>query len=339
VINQRVQEIVESIFGPLNQLTRNLLWGWIDPVDFVLKDGQSQGTFAVSQGQVGSVPANGAITFNGATGLLLWSGAPSGDYSLGLTGVGTTYRGALNFNNGTQSFFAPLQGELGLGRTLAAQIDFRTGTGPGTDIDIGAVAFALRAGSSSAGGLLGSTLSPAIRALASAGGEFGVGGVLRSLSQMASHVGRRGENPLGKLLEELLDLRRRVASSPMHQWLLPAVDRAGRSFGVAGDPAPDGSQSRLCAGAGSGTPTVSRRGAFGVAGAIGSGADAGFPERNVLCSASSSFVRKLGAWKSSLLALGFVVVVAVAGGGTGAASPRSSSSPWMYGAFAFSEIC
>jgi hypothetical protein len=223
VINQRVQEIVESIFGPLNQLTRNLLWGWIDPVDFVLRDGQSQGTFAVSQGQVGSVPANGAITFNGATGLLLWSGAPSGDYSLGLTGVGTTYRGALNFNNGTQSFFAPVQGELGFGRTLAAQIDFGIDSTT-TVFDLGDVAFALRAGTSSAGGLLGSTLSPAIRALASAGGELGVGGVLRSLSQMASHVGRRGENPLGKLLEELLRLRRRVASSPMHQWLLPAVE-------------------------------------------------------------------------------------------------------------------
>ena len=225
VINQRVQEIVESIFGPLNQLTRNLLWGWIDPVDFVLKDGQSQGTFAVSQGQVGSIPANGAIMFNGATGLLLWSGAPSGDYSLGLKGVGTTYRGALNFNNGTQSFFAPVQGELGVDKTLVAQIDFRTGTGPGTDIDIGAVAFALRAGSSSAGGLLGSTLSPAIRALASAGGELGVGGVLRSLSQMASHVGRRGENQLGRLFQELLSVRRRITSSPQHRWWLPAIER------------------------------------------------------------------------------------------------------------------
>ncbi len=238
-INRHVEGLVESVFGPLNALTQSLLWGWMDPVDFVLQDATSLGTFEVRRGTVESSPANGAIKFNGATGILLWSGAPAGDYSLGLTGVGTTYRGALNFSVSTNTLFAPVQGELGFGSNLVAQINFglpggpRTsnppGGGGGGELDAGgalaAAAFALRAGSSSAGGLLGSTLSPAIRALASAGGELGVGGVLRSLSQMASHVGRRGENQLGRLFQELLSVRRRITSSPQHRWWLPAIER------------------------------------------------------------------------------------------------------------------
>lgn len=226
-INKRVQDIVESIFGPLYQLSRSLLWGWIDPVDFVLQDANSQGRFAVSNGAVESLPANGAIKFNGATGMLLWSGAPSGDYSLNLTGVGTTYRGALNFSIGTQNFFAPVQGELGFGTTLAAQIDFRTGTpAPGSGIDLGAVAFALRAGSTSAGGLFGSALSPAIRALASAGGDLGVGALLSSILQMAGHVGRQKAPPTATaLLGDLLQLRGDVTRNAEFVWMLPEVDR------------------------------------------------------------------------------------------------------------------
>jgi hypothetical protein len=228
-INDHVQKIVEGIFGPLSQLTHNLLWGWIDPVDYALGIGQSQ---LGSQGGLSiDSAAGGSIANNGATGLVVWSGAPSGIYNLAFNGLGTPYRGALNFNDGTNSLYASVQGELGLGSSLLAQVDFRlpgvSPPPPGVDINgaLAAAAFALRAGSNSAGGLLGSGLSPAIRALASAGGDLGVGGLLSSILQMASHVGRQKPRSVTEVLGDLLQLRGNVARNTAFIWMLPEVDR------------------------------------------------------------------------------------------------------------------
>ncbi|MBX9791184.1 MAG: hypothetical protein K2Y37_19870 [Pirellulales bacterium] len=230
LINQHVQRIVEGIFGPLGALTRSLLWGWIDPVDYTLLIGQ--GALGSQGGQPIDTAAGGSISTNGATGLLVWSGAPSGLYGLDFSGTGTAYRGALNFNDGTNSLFASVQGQLGLGTGLRAQIDFRLGTptAPG-GIDpsgaLAAAAFALRIGADSSQSLVGSGLSPAIRALLSTNGGFGASGLLGSILQLAGHVGRRGKEPreLTELFRELLDLRGQLARESQFVWLLPEVDR------------------------------------------------------------------------------------------------------------------
>ena len=232
LINQHVRSIVEGIFGPLSELDHTLLWGWIDPVDYALGIGQSQ--LGSQGGQSIDTSAGGSIANNGATGLVVWSGAPSGIYNLAFNGLGTPYRGALNFNDGTNSLYASVQGELGLGSSLLAQVDFRLpgSIGPPGTIDLsGALAAAastLRAGagSTSALGLFGSALSPAIRTLASAGGDLGVGGMLNSILQMAGHVGRQKAPPTATaLLGDLLQLRGDVARNTEFIWMLPEVDR------------------------------------------------------------------------------------------------------------------
>ncbi|MGE0536962.1 MAG: Calx-beta domain-containing protein [Pirellulales bacterium] len=228
LINQHVQQIVEGLFGPLGSLTHTLLWGWIDPVDYTL--GIAQGTLGSQGNQPIDTAAGGSISTNGATGLLVWSGAPSGLYNLNFSGLGTTYRGALNFNDGTNNLYASVQGQLGLGASLQAQVDFRLGTPVATSaIDasgaLAAATFALRVGSASTLGLFGSGFNPAIGGLLTAGGNLGASGLLASILQLAGHVGRRGQDPFAELLGDLINLRFRISGNLQMIWLLPQVDR------------------------------------------------------------------------------------------------------------------
>jgi hypothetical protein len=225
LINQHVRDGIEAIYGPLEEYAGSILFGWFDPVDYVLSDAQGQ-TGAIG-GQAFHTVAGGFSASNGSTGLIVSPNSLGGPQRLELLGLGTGYSGAINFASGGVVDFVPLQGALGPGASLVAVIDFRGGPtqpGPGSPSGPGPVAggppsnFGVNQAaftvanlflSQRQGAAFNSLVLPLFGPLTSA---LGVGDGFGRLSalNMASHVGRQGviRTALRQLRQAaLLDLR------------------------------------------------------------------------------------------------------------------------------------
>lgn len=225
LINQHVRDGIEAIYGPLEEYAGTILFGWFDPVDYVLSDAQGQ-TGAIG-GQAFHTVAGGFSASNGSTGLIVSPNSLGGPQRLELLGLGTGYSGAINFASGGVVDFVPLQGALGPGASLVAVIDFRSGPtqpGPGGPIGPGPVAggppssFGVNQAAFTVANLFlsqrqnaafNSLVLPLFGPLTSA---LGVGDGFGRLSalNMASHIGRQGviRTALRQLRQAaLLDLR------------------------------------------------------------------------------------------------------------------------------------
>ncbi|MCH8924294.1 MAG: hypothetical protein IIA67_14240 [Planctomycetes bacterium] len=123
-ITQSVVDNVRAIVGA--SLDRFLIL-WLDPVDFVLADSQGMTSEHTSGRNVDGAP--GAIHVgNDFSELLVIPNAPADVYTLELVGLGGEFRGEAIFVEGNSFRSAPLQGLLGSGDRLVAQIDFRNDT-------------------------------------------------------------------------------------------------------------------------------------------------------------------------------------------------------------------
>lgn len=127
-INDLVRAHIEAYFGPLGELDGNLIFGWFDPVDYVLSDASGDSVGAI-EGKAFQDIVGGFSATNGATGLIVVPGGLASSFQLDLYGLGTAFRGALNFASGGNVTYVPFQGLLPQGASLT---NIRFGSaGPG----------------------------------------------------------------------------------------------------------------------------------------------------------------------------------------------------------------